>query len=308
LDYELKLLNLVSITAGKSTKNQTHTHPMKYQLILLLLIAFLSGCKKDEPIIEVKACFDFQSNSSIQGEYQFTNCSENATSYLWKFSDGQTSIEKEPKHLFAINSPLLAILIAYNGNESDTLLRNLRGDIMVYKPNVYIYPLQPTDLCVRLTFPMGGKIVESIPAYEKGWCVNVYPSGRIDNQYDYLFYESSQPNLFQYNKGWCIAQGALKTFFERNMKAYNFSAYEIKDFTDYWIPVLNESNYYCIYPQTNEILDKTIQLDFSIHPDHLYRLFYGVIGIDQEKELEAPEIKPFERSGFYAVEWGVFRE
>ena len=280
---------------------------MKFTLILLLLISFLIGCKEDEPALMVKACFDFQKTEMNGDQYQFTNCSENASHFLWKFSDGKTSTEKEPKHLFETNFSLIASLIVYNGNESDTLTRNLRGDIMVYKPNIYIYPLKHTDLCVTLSFPMGGQVVESIPDYSTGWCVNVKPNGRINDQYNYLFYESTQPNIFQYNKGWCVAQRNLQSFFESNMKEYNFSDSEIKDFTDHWLPLLTESEYFCIYPQTNQIVDQIISLNFSVQPEKLYRLFYGIVETDEYKEMESPAIQSFERNGYYVVEWGVFR-
>lgn len=287
---------------------------MKYQLIFLLLIILTTACKKDvAPPAKVistklKACFGTYLSRQNDGEVLFENCSENATHYLWNFGDGKTSTEKEPIHNFEGTFPFIVTLIAYNENEADTLSKRIYDEVLVYKPNVYIYPLHPTDLCVTLSFPMGGEVVQSIPDYSKGWCVNVKPSGRINDSYNYLFYESRQPNLFQYTKGWCIPQRDLESFFKSNMKEYNFSTQEISDFIVYWMPLLKENDYYCIYPQTNEIINKTIQLGFSIQPDHIYRLFYGVIGVDQPKEIEAPAITPFVRSGFYVVEWGVFRK
>jgi len=277
-----------------------------FPIILLILFVFIS-CKK-EHTNEVKACFEFYPNEINAGEVQFTNCSENATGFLWKFGDGQTSIEKAPMHLFERGFPFNVTLIAYNGNETDSISKRIHDDITVFKPNIYIYPLYQSSLCVNISFPMGGKIIESIPKYGDGWCVNVDTAGKIDNQYNYLFYESKQPNIFQYNKGWCVAQADLKVFFERNMALYNFSSSEIKDYIDYWIPLLNGNNYYRIYPQTNEIVDQTIRLDFSIQPNHIYRLFYGVIGADEYSKIEAPYIEPFKRIGYYIVEWGVFRK
>ena len=180
--------------------------------------------------------------------------------------------------------------------------------IVVYKPNIYIYPLTRSKCCVSISFPIGGNIIKYIPDYADGWCVDVEPSGRIDGQYNYLFYESRQPDLFQYKQGWCVARADLKMFFERNMTLYHFSEAEIKDFTDYWIPLLYEKDYYCIYPQTNEIINKTIQLDFSVQPDNLNRLFYGVVGVGELRQMGEPVIKPFAREGFHVMEWGLFRK
>jgi PKD repeat protein len=281
---------------------------MKQILFSILLIGALLSCNKDEEQPEVKACFGHQPTTINDGQVQFTNCSENAKSYFWNFGDGTTSTEFEPSHLYSGSFPYNVMLIAYNGNNSDTIAKPLYDEIMVYKPNIYIYPLVQTRLCVQLSFPMGGNIVESTPEYTNGWCVNIEPNGRINNQFDYLFYESKQPNVFQYEEGWCVSQANLKSFFEKNMALYNFSSAEIKDFINYWIPLLTKDNYYCIYPQTNVIIDKIIQLDFSARTDKIHRLFYGVVGTNEFSKLIEPKILPFERTGFYVVEWGVFRK
>jgi hypothetical protein len=281
---------------------------MKQLFAFILLLALLPSCKKEkieDPL--VKSCFGYQPDAQNEKKVRFTNCSENALSYKWNFGDGTTSNESEPTHEYSGSFPFYVTLIAYHGSKSDTITRRLFDEIMVYKPNIYIYPLHKTRLCVGISFPMGGDIVESIPEYGDGWCVDIDINGKINGKYDYLFYESKQPNIFQYEKGWCIGRADLKSFFEKNMAQYNFSSSEIRDFIDYWMPLLTEDNFYCIYPQTNEIIDKIIRLDLSVKPDKIYRLFYGVIGTSEFKKLEAPKIKSFDRNGFYIVEWGVFR-
>lgn len=275
-----------------------------------MLVLSLTACEKDEelPIEELKACFGTKVNEINDGEIQFTNCSENAKDYHWNFGDGNTSNEKEPLHIFEGDFPYNVTLIAYNGNETDTITKPIYDDIMVYKPNIYIYPINNINLCVEISFPMGGKIVESIPTYLEQWCVNIDTTGKIDDQYDYLFYESKQPNIFQYKKGWCVARNDINSFFEINMKQYNFSNAEINDFIEYWMPLLDENNYYMVYPQSNVIIDEIIKLNFSIQPDNISRLFYGVLGVDEYTEIEEPVINPFNRNGFHIIEWGVFRK
>lgn len=283
---------------------------MKLKTLLLISVytIVLCSCKKNEVIGEAQACFESQPNVITDNIIQFVNCSENATDYLWKFNDGETSTEKEPTHIFEISPPFQITLIAYNETSTDTINQILYADIHTYKPNIYIYPTHDIELCLQLSFPLGGHITVSDPQYDNGWCFHVDTSGKIDDQYNYLFYESIHPNLFQYKSGWCIEQTDLKSFFERNMSDYNFSGSEIKDFTDYWIPRLKEYNYYCIYPQTNTIIDQVIQFNFSIQPDRIGRLFYGVIGENEQKILTTPTITPFERNGFFITEWGVFLE
>lgn len=281
---------------------------MKIRLISLLLIGVFLSCEKDDYSLVTKACFDYQFSSTNDGEVQFTNCSENATSFLWLFGDGTTSTEKDPLHVYEIAPPYLVALIATNRNRKDTLVQRLPSDIMVLKPNIYVYPTKKIDLCLKINFPLGGNIIESIPQYNQGWCVHVDTTGKIDNQYSYLFYESKQPDVFQYEKGWCIARTNLKSFFEENMSMYNFSQQEIKDFTDYWISLLIEDDYYNIYPQTNAIIDTAIQLDFSVQPDNVGRLFYGIVGVNKYQQIDQPMVVPFLRNDFYIMEWGVIRK
>ncbi|MDI6804320.1 MAG: hypothetical protein QME58_10825 [Bacteroidota bacterium] len=174
------------------------------------------------------------------------------------------------------------------------------------KPNIYIYPEAKTDLFVSLKFPVGGSVTVSEPPYQNGWNITVEPSGRINDAYDYLFYESENPDLCQYKSGWVVKHTDLASFFTDNMLATGFSQREINDFLDYWIPILNSHPFYIIYPQYKSDIEKMIQLEFSHQPDNILRLFYTIKGsIDGEINLPEPLIPIFSRSGFSVAEWGV---
>lgn len=179
--------------------------------------------------------------------------------------------------------------------------------MVVYKPNIYIYPEQELFLNITLDFPKGGGVVASIPEYGNGWEVTVDTAGKIDNKYDYLFYESEQPDVWQMNKGWCIKTENLTNFFTQNLSEYGFKGREINDFNEYWIPRFQNSDYYIFYPQTNELIDSVIELSFSEKPDNILRLFYVVHESDEDisEDLLQPSINPFSRDGFFVTEWGV---
>jgi hypothetical protein len=269
------------------------------------MICFFS-CKKDVEVIVLKADFSYVITSDSTGEVQFRNKSKNATIYLWDFGNGKVSTEFEPKITFGKNFYSMVKLIAYRDGNSDTCVKYVTDQIFVYKPNIYIYPQKSIQLGIKVSFPLGGAILESIPLYNNGWQVNVDTNGVISNKYKFLFYESKQPDLFQYKNGWCISKDNLRTFFMQNMKLYNFSEYEINDFLEYWLPRLNEYNYYMIYPQTNDIIDKIIKLDFSQNPDNINRLYYGFLGLNNYSQINEPLVKNFKRDGFYIMEWGGF--
>ena len=183
-------------------------------------------------------------------------------------------------------------------------------EAQIDKPNIYIYPKEQMNLDVNIDFPHGGEVTTSIPEYGSGWNdLDVDPSGKINDEFTFLFYESQNPDLCQYNKGWIIAQEDLELFFVKNMIATGFNEQEITDFTEYWIPILNDYPYYAIYPQYKEQLDRIIQLNFSQKPDNILRLIYNLKGLqDNNLVLQEPEIPKFNREGFFVVEWGVIRK
>jgi hypothetical protein len=215
-------------------------------------------------------------------------------------------------HSLFIGSLLLSVLLPFQScepdetdcpdeNECDTC-------VTVYKPNIYLYPVEKSQINVKLSFPLGGKIVTSIPVYFNGWNINVDSSGKINNKYNYLFYESDQPDIWQMTEGWIIDKSELKTFFTDNMLKHGFNDREIKDFLDYWIPRLTEFNYYEICPQESNIIEKAIKLEIYNNPDNVLRLFYSIKGVNSKSEnnLNIPGEPPsFNRSGFCVTEWGV---
>ncbi len=180
--------------------------------------------------------------------------------------------------------------------------------IQVFKPNIYLYPTDNKIVSVTLDFPAGGRVTASIPDYRKGWLVSVDTNGIINNRYEYLFYESVQPDVWQTNAGWIINVVDLEKFFTENLAEYGFIGREIKDFTDYWIPRLNGYEYFEIYPQEKQVIDSVITLEITSTPDVVLRLFYLIRGTNNASndEITTPaDNTPFIRNGFSVTEWGV---
>jgi len=176
-----------------------------------------------------------------------------------------------------------------------------------YKPNIYIYPQTEINLDVNISFPKSGKVIKSIPEFPEQWQnLQIKPDGKINDKYNYLFYESIQPNIFQKTKGWIVKLENLTIFFQKNLQRSGFNQNEINDFIEHWIPILTDSKYYAIYPQYNKQLDPLIQLEFSQKPDNILRLTYLVSKLNSNDiELMKPEIPSFKRKGFVVTEWGL---
>jgi hypothetical protein len=178
--------------------------------------------------------------------------------------------------------------------------------IQALKPNIYLYPEEQIELDVHISFPHGGQIAASEPPYGDGWRLVVEPSGLINEEYEFLFYESFQPDYGQYDSGWVLAREKLETFFRNNMAQTSFNEAEIDDFIEYWMPRLIEYPYYAIYPQYNEQLAEMIKLEFSVEPQSLIRLIYSVRGLESNNlTIQEPTIPSFAREGFTVTEWGV---
>ena len=178
---------------------------------------------------------------------------------------------------------------------------------LCYKPNIYIYPQTEINLDVNILFPESGEVVTSIPEFPDQWQnLKIKPDGKINDKYDYLFYESIQPNIFQKTKGWIVKRENLTDFFNKNLQQSGFNQNEINDFIDHWIPILTDSKYYAIYPQYNKQLDPLIQLEFSQQPDNILRLTYLITKLNSNKiDLTKPNIPAFERKGFVITKWGL---
>ncbi len=280
---------------------------MNKLFLIPVLLFILISCEDDNDSSNVKACFTYEllgSKIDTINEVQFSNCSENASSYLWNFGDGKTSTEVEPLHNFTSNSMTVVSLTAFNGAESNTLTDTVWNWTIAYKPNIYLYPKETTSLCVNVNFPKGGELIKSIPEYEDGWCVTVEPNGKINNIHYFLFYESAQPNIWQTNEGWCVESKELSTFFNDILLQYNFSEKEIADFIEYWIPTLNTDAYYLIYPQTKSIINRVIDLEFSKKPTNLFRLFFAFKESEDYTNIAEPTVKSANREEFYVIEWG----
>ena len=192
-------------------------------------------------------------------------------------------------------------------NETDTTSYLCNDTVSVDKPNIYIYPVESMGLIFIINFPQGGSIVESIPLYEECWNIQIEPSGLIDNQYTFLFYECRVPDRFQYKTGWQIEGSQLERFFRNNLSTTGFIETEIEDFIDYWIPRLESTDNYLVYPQYNDDIAPLIELQCSEEPESLLRFLYIIETKKSDNEiiLIEPVIPKFERKGFTIAEWGV---
>jgi len=208
---------------------------------------------------------------------------------------------------------MLSLVVACSTNKDPLKTqRIINGRIIddtlnVYKPNIYLYPETAQRVTVRLEIPLGGAIVESDPEYVDGWTVWVESSGLINRTYTFLFYECRLPMSQTLSEGWKVPQSRLKGFFTQNLRENGFKNREIRDFIQYWIPLLNEFPNYTIYPLHTRRVNALLPVNISPSPDNLLRLWYVIEGTDPNAQLPVnpAETPVFTRRGFSVTEWGV---
>lgn len=102
----------------------------KHFFLLAILSAFviISSCKKDEdPEPSPSADFTVSKDTAVvDEELQFTNSSQNATSFVWSFGDGSSSTETSPKHTYTTSNLFVVTLSATGSGGTELFTRNVR--------------------------------------------------------------------------------------------------------------------------------------------------------------------------------------
>ncbi|HEX2984931.1 MAG TPA: hypothetical protein VHO28_15425 [Ignavibacteriales bacterium] len=209
--------------------------------------------------------------------------------------------------LIFISALVLSLAVIGCDDDDDNPTQPSPQDTLIdKKPNIYLYPAADARVDIKIIFPQWGKVIESTPEYGNGWSVDVTKDGKINNSYSYIYYECEIPDFAQMEYGWVVKQSGLEEFFKSNLSASGFNEIETKDFTDYWIPRLNKSEYYEVYPQYLANLEKAFALDITPKPDNVYRLSYLLKGRNDDTTiLKEPVLQKANREGFYVMEWGV---
>ncbi|NMM63905.1 leucine-rich repeat domain-containing protein [Clostridium sp. P21] len=179
------------------------------------------------------------------------------------------------------------------------------NEIRVKKPNIYLYPEKTEELSVSVT--PKGRITKSIPEYNGGWKVTVDPSGKINNTYDFLFYEASINHQFTLDKGWIVNKGNFNEEMNNILTSIGLNSKEKADFIEYWSKELNwKGSRYAVYYLDPKEINEAIKLNLSKEPDSILRAYFYFVPIKDNENLEIkkPEIKQFKRNGFTVVEWG----
>jgi len=170
------------------------------------------------------------------------------------------------------------------------------------KPAIYLYPLEDSIISVKLNIT--GEIIEAIPDYNSEWSVFVTKEGRINNQYDYLFYEADLNALELPETGWIVQYDNLNGWFDTTLIRLGLNEKEKNQFKEYWLNNLKKANYYEIKLFEDNFMQQNMKLLINPIPDTLIRLNFYFKPLKEKTEILEPLINTPQRIGFTVVEWG----
>lgn len=173
---------------------------------------------------------------------------------------------------------------------------------VVKKPAIYLYPKKKS--MINVTLRINGNITTTIPDYKDGWSITANPNGMIEGGYDYLFYEADLKKISLPKEGWVVAYTELNRWLDLNLAKLGLNAKEKRQFKEYWMNELPSAPYYKIQLLDTQFLSDNMTLTIIPKPDALLRLNFYFTPLQYSEILKEPLIKPFNRKGFTAVEWG----
>ena len=174
-----------------------------------------------------------------------------------------------------------------------------------YKPVIYLYPEQETEVSVKLT--LDGKFLCTYPKYQNGWQVTASPDGTLTDArgqtYNYLYWEGTTYAEYDLTEGFCVKGEDTAVFLESALAALGLNRREANEFIVYWLPLM-EGNPYNIIAFQTDIYTNAAKLEVTPAPDTVIRVFMAWQAAEDYVTLEEQTLTAPERTGFTVVEWG----
>ena len=174
-----------------------------------------------------------------------------------------------------------------------------------YKPVIYLYPEEETEVSVNLT--LDGALTCTYPFYGDGWRVTASPDGTLTDKagqtYNYLYWEGETYAQYDFSQGFCVKGEDTAAFLESALETLGLTRREANEFIVYWLPLMEQNPYNVISFQTDRYVDAA-KLEISPAPHTVIRVFMAWQRSDSFLSLPEQELSAPKRQGFTVVEWG----
>lgn len=192
------------------------------------------------------------------------------------------------------------------GPTTTTSISSETTTIVVRKPVIYLYPIQKTNVTVRLQY--AGQLTCTYPAYDGLWQVIAWPDGTLRNlsdgkTYSYLYWEGQNSATYDFSKGFVVKGDETAAFLQDKLACLGLTPKEYNEFIVYWLPFMQDNPYNLISFQ-DEAYTNQARLKISPEPESILRIFMAYKPLDHYEAVEEQPLAGFRRNGFTVVEWG----
>lgn len=174
-----------------------------------------------------------------------------------------------------------------------------------YKPVIYLYPQQTTQVSVNL--PLNGQLTCTYPNYQNGWQVTAQPDGTLTDStgmaYNYLYWEGTVNTQWDMTTGFCIPGNETAAFLETSLEKLGLNRKEANEFIVYWLPLMQNNPYNIISFQADAYTDAA-PMEITPSPDTVIRVFMTWQAADEFTQIPPQVLTAPERKGFTVIEWG----
>ena len=174
-----------------------------------------------------------------------------------------------------------------------------------YKPVIYLYPQEETEVSVKLDF--NGRLTITDPEYGEGWTVTAKPDGTLiceGREYPYLFWEGEKNYELDTSSGFCVRGRDTAKFLAEKLAYLGLNESESREFMEFWLPAMTGNEYNIITFAGKDYTDNA-KLDIAPSPDTLIRVFMTYTPSSCYVDIPEQTLEPApEREGFTVVEWG----
>lgn len=186
-----------------------------------------------------------------------------------------------------------------------------------YKPVIYLYPEESTNVDVYLTCDdmttMWPK-ADMVDEYEYHWNVDANSDGTLyqDNyEYSYIFWEGKSDFNPTFERGFCVPGEETGEFLRVVLNEMGLTPAEYNEFIVYWLPQMENNKYNLISfagIDTTDEYNQTYPLyvvdENGNEPDCMMRVFMNWKAVDEPVEIEPQTFTTLRRHGFTVIEWG----
>lgn len=176
-----------------------------------------------------------------------------------------------------------------------------------YKPIIYLYPVEDTEITVKLGKP--NNLTVTYPVYNNGWTVIAKPDGTLidkntGRELYSLYWEGKHTEPINMNEGFVVKGEDSVKFLEEKLAILGLNNKEAEEFIIYWLPKLQENKYNYIRFASMDEINKNMPLELSKEPDSIIRVLMQYKALDKPIKVSEQVLETPNRVGFTVVEWG----